>query len=208
MTHWIFDLDGTLSNPEIGITRCLNYSLEAHGYEAHPAHKLTQFIGPPLEQAFEALTGLADRSSLMSLVTKYRERYSDIGYAENQLYDGIKQQLQRLQACGLTMGVCTSKRADFAERILKHFGIRDYFQYVSGGDVGIRKGQQLAELLATNTIGQDALMIGDRYADIVAAKENGLRSLGVLWGFGDRKELESAGADGIITKVSELMPPN
>lgn len=204
MTHWIFDLDGTLSNPELGITRCLNYALDAHGFASHPAATLTQFIGPPLEQAFIALTGSRDESLVLSLVAKYRERYSDVGYAENQLYDGIPEQLAAIKNTGIAMGVCTSKRVDFAERILEHFGIREHFGYVSGGDVGIRKGQQLAALLSSKSIPQSALMIGDRYADVVAAKENSLQSLGVLWGFGSREELANAGANRIITVVTEL----
>lgn len=207
MTQWIFDLDGTLSNPALGITRCLNFALEHYGFEPHPFDALTQFIGPPLEKAFEALTGTSDANVILPLVAKYRERYSDVGYAENTLYDGIPQQLAILQSLGIDMGVCTSKRVDFAERILKHFGIRDYFRYVSGGDVGIRKGQQLAELLRTGTISPNAIMIGDRYADIEASKENGLKNFGVLWGFGSEQELNEAGADRIVKTVRELLPP-
>ena len=141
---------------------------------------------------------------LINIISKYRERYATLGYAENQIYPGILDALNALSTRGIRMGVCTSKRVDFAERILSMYGLLEFFSFVSGGDIGIMKHQQLAGLLEAGNIDRTAVMIGDREVDISSAKVHGLRTVGVLWGFGDRDELEQAGADVILSKTNEL----
>jgi len=201
----IFDLDGTLSDPSLGIERSLNHSLAAHGYPEIPAEQVATVIGPPLDEVFVRFSPEADQAVISSLVASYRERYVDVGYAENSIYPGVADTLQELSSAGVRMGVCTSKRKDIAEKILALFELSAHFHFVSGGDVGIKKREQLADLLQTTDIDHSAIMIGDRAVDIASAKHNGLRSAGVLWGFGDLDELESAGADVILKTTSELL---
>ena len=146
----------------------------------------------------------AEDQQVASLVAKYRERYADTGYAENSIYEGVPEALDALRARNLLLGVCTSKRGDFAERILEMFGIRNRFLFVSGGDIGIRKLQQLRALLSDALVNKSSLMIGDRAVDISAAQANGMSAVGVLWGYGSEHELREAGAMTLLKHVSEL----
>ncbi|OIQ90783.1 5'-nucleotidase [mine drainage metagenome] len=200
----IFDLDGTVSDPATGIGRSLNHALRHYGYPPIAEDEVSRYIGPPLDQTFLSLTGSTSREHIAALVSKYRERYAEIGYAENVLYSGVPEALQFLASSGIPIGLCTSKRADFAERILVLFGIRQHFHFVSGGDIGVEKKQQLAALLAGRVISEAAIMIGDRAVDIEAAKVNGLRSVGVLWGHGSPAELQAADPDALLAHPREL----
>jgi phosphoglycolate phosphatase len=201
----VFDLDGTISDPKDGIVRSFNFALSAHGFASQDEEELSSFIGPPLDSTFKTLTNSDDPDLISSLVAKYRERYSDVGYAENVLYDGIPEALEQLSSVpGITMGICTSKRADFAERILELFGLRHFFSFVSGGDVGIEKWQQLQELNEQGVISQGSLMIGDRYIDLSAAHKNKMRSAAVLWGYGSLDELTQHEPAHILSSPCEL----
>lgn len=200
----IFDLDGTLSDPSEGIGRSINFALSDLGFAPIPESAVSQHIGPPLDQAFRAITRTDSTEVISRLVSKYRERYADVGYAENVIYAGIPEALACLSDSCQALGVCTSKRVDFAEKILELFGLRHHFAFVSGGEIGIRKDQQLRLLLDTGTIGQASTMVGDRAVDISAAKANGLVSVGVLWGHGTLDELTDAGAGTILHSVSQL----
>jgi phosphoglycolate phosphatase len=200
----VFDLDGTISDPALGIVRSMNHALAAFGFDSLSATCVSNYIGPPIDDAFRALVPLAKGDLVMRLVAKFRERYSEVGYSENVLYPGISENLQYLVRNGIPLGVCTTKRVDFAERILKHFEIRDYFEFVSGGDVGIQKRQQLENLLTERVIGRAATMIGDRSVDIKAAHANGLFSVGVLWGHGTEAELLDAGAQRLLSCPSQI----
>ncbi len=142
---------------------------------------------------------------MRELVASYRERYSDVGYAKNAVYDGIPAMLDILRASGAVLGVCTSKLPIFAERILSHFGLRDHFSFVSGGDIGVHKWQQLATLRAQGCVDDDAVMVGDRAIDIDAAHRNNLHACGVSWGFGSLDELKSARPRYLCTKPSEIV---
>src|SRR5262245_36877959 len=112
----LFDLDGTLSDPLEGIARSLNYALDHFGYTPLAVDQVGPFVGPPLDQTFRTLTGLTAEAPVTELVPKYRERYAEIGYAENVLYPGVREALAHLHAAGMQMAVCTSKRRDFAEQ--------------------------------------------------------------------------------------------
>lgn len=199
-----FDLDGTISNPSSGIFRCINYALRSYGYSAALEEQVVAEIGPPLDETFSKFCPEASPEKIRSLIAKYRERYADVGYSENSVYTGVQEALTVLTSRGIRMGVCTSKRADFAEKILSMFGLIDHFSFIDGGDVGIKKQDQLAGLLASGQIDVSSVMIGDRNIDITSAKANGLRSVGVLWGFGGVSELSEAGANVIIKCPSEL----
>ncbi|GAB2905014.1 HAD family hydrolase [Uliginosibacterium flavum] len=202
----LFDLDGTLSDPLQGIGRSLNYALAHFGYPERELADLAPCIGPPLDQSLAQLTGTTSTEHIGELVAKYRERYGDIGYAENVVYDGIPQALAQLHASGIPLAVCTSKRADFAERILDLFGLREYFRFVSGGDVGIHKWQQIAGLVAQGTVTSASLMVGDRDVDIDAGQRNGLSAAGVLWGFGSHAELSAGQPRYLFKQPDELCP--
>ena len=188
---FILDLDGTVSDPTVGFARSINYALQQFGYGAVPNSVVSNYIGPPLDFTFRELTGTASASHVDELAARYRERYGEIGYAENVLYPGIAQELRQLSEIGIPLGICTSKRVDFAERILELFEPRHHFHFVSGGEIGISKEQQLQALLASGLVGPGSLMVGDRAIDIHAANANGLAGVGVLWGHGSREELEA-----------------
>lgn len=185
----LFDLDGTLSDPQLGIGRSINHALERHGFEPLPPDAVSRCIGPPLDESFRAITGRHDDSTIFALVAAYRERYGDIGYAENQLYPGIPEALQGLAEAGFPLGLCTSKRRDFACKILAMFKLDHLFRFVDGGEIGMHKWQQIAALREAGRVSDASLMVGDRAVDLVAAHRNGLSGAGVLWGHGSRDEL-------------------
>ena len=200
----IFDLDGTISDPSVGIGRSINYALAAFGYPEISEHEVARHIGPPLDEVFRQLAGSAAAETILGMVAKYRERYGEVGYAENAVYAGIPESLEYLASRGIRMAVCTSKRADFAERILAMFALRDYFPIVSGGDVGIRKVDQLRDLLERGDAGPDSTMVGDRAVDVIAARAQELSSVAVLWGHGSKEELLGAVPDRILESPLEL----
>src|ERR1043165_1098164 len=135
----LFDLDGTLSDPLVGIGRSINYALSHFGYPELPLSDLAVHVGPPLDQAFNSITGLSSALALDGLVAKYRERYGEIGYSENVLYPAIPDTLKALEGAGMMLAVCTSKRSDMAEKVLAHFGLRSYYRFVSGAEIGTEK---------------------------------------------------------------------
>jgi phosphoglycolate phosphatase len=186
----IFDLDGTLTDPLTGINRCMNYALSSHGHQPRSEQEIRPYIGPPLEIALSDLSGSKDEAHIMELVATYRERYGELGYRENVVYDGIYELLDTLQAQGFRMGVCTSKFEKYAIKVLEEFRLDKYFTFVSGsGAVGTAKSDQLRDLVESKTVLDSSLMIGDRYIDLTSAHKVGLRSAGVLWGYGSKEEL-------------------
>jgi phosphoglycolate phosphatase len=158
----IFDLDGTLSDPAVGIWRSINYALAAFDYPAVGELTVSQYIGPPLDVVFRRIVPMETDATMLGMAATYRERYGEVGYAENVVYAGIPDALASLASDGVPMGVCTSKRADVAERILALFDLRRYFDFVSGGDVGVGKDRQLRVLLEHGTADHGSVMIGDR----------------------------------------------
>ena len=201
----LFDLDGTLSDPLVGIGRSINYALAHFGYPEIPLSQLAVHVGPPLDQSFSSITGLRSSSGLDGLVAKYRERYGEIGYSENVLYPGIPEVLHSLASAGITLGVCTSKRVDFAEKILELFGLKSYFSFVCGGEIGTQKSQQIHDLLEKGAVTQSTVMVGDRAVDMSAAHRNGLHAAGVLWGYGSREELEAEQPRYLFSTPQEIL---
>ncbi len=197
----IFDLDGTLTEPKVGILRCFNHALRTHGYPTLGEDEISPFIGPPLDEGFRRLTG---QRNVMPLVDTYRERYAEVGYAENEVYPGVAEALEVLSRRGVVLGLCTSKRVDFAERILVHFELRRHFAFLSGGVLGIPKAAQLGGLLKEGLAGPGSTMIGDRAVDIQAGKTHGLRTVAVLWGHGSDAELRAEGPDLVLGTPVEL----
>ena len=201
----LFDLDGTISDPLDGIARSFNYALSFLGYDEMPTANFAQYIGPPLDESFKIITGINDETTINAFISKFRERYFDVGFSENELYPGIAESLNELSSQNVSMAICTSKRQDMAEKILNLFEIQGHFQFVSGGDVGIQKWQQIESLLNEGAIGHNAVMIGDRDIDLTAAHKNGIRSAGVLWGYGSREELEDQTPLCLFSKPSDIL---
>ena len=186
----LFDLDGTISDPITGIAKSINYALVAFGYNEVPEQKLAKFIGPPIDETFALLCRSDSKKLIVQMVDKYRERFSAVGYSENSLYPGVRKILTDLYENKVPMAICTSKRSDYAQKILKMFQIDSLFRFVNGGNIGIRKEEQIARMLSDGTISHNTIMIGDRSFDLAAAHTNGIASAGVLWGYGSREELE------------------
>ena len=201
----IFDLDGTLSNPAEGFVRSINYALRQHGLAERDEEDLNLLIGPPLDEAFRAVIDMPETQDVSGLVYSYRERYSAVGYTENVLYEGIPDALSGFKGRGMSLGVCTSKRTDFAELILEKFGIRSAFEFVRRADIGIPKRQQLADLLSEGLVSARSVMIGDRAVDITAARANSIRTAGVLYGYGSTSEISDAMPDWIIDVPASLV---
>lgn len=203
----IFDLDGTISDPKEGITKSINYALKQNGFETFAQDDLEFCIGPPLDQSFQILVNNDDPGLLTRLIEAYRDRYADKGYRENILYPGIKKTLAQLYSNPeITLGLCTSKRIDFAEQILSMFGLLDWFEFLSGGEIGMNKGRQLAALLKDGTISKkNAIMIGDTRFDLIAANENSLLSAGVLWGYGPVEELSALNPQYMFKAPEQLL---
>ena len=175
-----FDWDGTLFDSTGLIARCIQRAAVDIGLPEPEFERAKYVIGLGLRDALEhVVPGLAP------------ERYGDLGYAENTLYDGVPEALAALVAGGATLGLCTSKRVDFAERILRLFGLRGHFSLLSGGAIGLPKWRQLGALRAAGQVPDGALMIGDRAVDLIAAHRNGLGGGAVTWGHGSRQELEA-----------------
>lgn len=200
----IFDLDGTISNPLEGIWGSINFALESFDYGTITREEVAQHIGPPLDETFVSITGSSDEEMVSGLVNRYRERFSQVGYRQNELYEGISEALASLAERNVLMGICTSKRTDFAEKIITMFQLDEYFSFVSGGDIGVKKAHQIKDLLREKHIDHSAIMIGDRAVDILSARQNNIQSAGVLWGFGSREELAKQQPKYLLNKPEEL----
>ncbi len=207
--YLLFDLDGTLTDPGEGITNCVGYALRQFGVEPTSREELYPYIGPPLVPSFMRFHGLSEQQAQRALVY-YRERFSVKGMYENVPYPGINTFLQTLRDEGFRLMIATSKPEEFTVQILAHFGLDIYFDFVGGNTLQESrptKADVIRYVMAENPgiTRENALMIGDRHHDIDGAKACGLRSVGVLYGYGDRQELETAGADAIATDLSELL---
>jgi len=206
--HLIFDLDGTLTDPREGITRSYAHALEVLGYAAPKLSDLTRFIGPPAREVLAELLGTQDSARIEQAMALYRERFGEVGLFENEPYAGMNELLTGLALRGHTLWVCTSKPTVYARRIAEHFGFTRSLRAVYGCELdGTRadKAELLAYLLEREEIpAANAVMIGDRLHDIRAARMCGVRSIGVLYGFGSREELAHAGADQLCATVAEL----
>lgn len=209
--YLLFDLDGTLTDPKVGITTCVQYALASFGIEEPDLDRLEPFIGPPLKDSFMEFYNMDETDAQMA-VDKYRERFRDTGIFENQIYAGVPQMLRALQAKGMHLAVASSKPTVFVERILEHFGIEKYFQVVVGSELDgtrVEKDQvveeALRQLFKGKPVEKDKVyMIGDRRFDAEGARAQGVESVGVTYGYGSMEELKEAKADYIVRSVAEL----
>ena len=204
----LFDLDGTLTDPEEGITRSVAYALERFGIEVMDLHTLTPFIGPPLKDSFMRFYGFSDEEALRA-VALYRERFSVTGIFENRPYEGMAALLRSLRAEGLRLAVASSKPEIYVKQILEHFDLAAPFAAVCGSELDgrrVKKAEVVACALETLGVAPSpaVVMVGDREHDVAGAKANGLRCVGALYGFGSREELCAAGADFLAESVEDL----
>ncbi|MCR4580234.1 MAG: HAD family hydrolase [Treponema sp.] len=206
--YLFFDLDGTLTDPALGITNSYKYALNYFGIEIPSYEKLCSFIGPPLVETFKNQFGFSDEKVIEG-VKKYREYFAQKGLLENAVYPGIPELLQGLKEAGKKLVVATSKPEEYSVRIIEHFGLSKYFENVCGSNMDetrSKKDEVIAYALERNHISDKSkiLMIGDRKHDILGAKKVGLKSCGVLFGYGSREEHEEAGADFNAENLEEL----
>ncbi len=203
----LFDLDGTLTDPVIGITNSVMYALEKFGIKVNDRRELYCFIGPPLTDSFERYYGLSKEDSLDAL-KYYREYFSVTGLYENEIYSGTVKMLETLKSEGKRLILATSKPEKYAIEILKHFKIYGYFDFIAGATMDEKrnkKGDVIAWAVKNADIDiKTAVMVGDRNQDINGAKENGIDSIGVLYGYGDVDELTGAGATHIAADTEEV----
>ena len=196
----LFDLDGTLTNSQLGITTCVAYALESFGIHTENPEELRKFIGPPLKESFVKYYNMTDGEGDRA-VEKYRERFATVGLYENEVYAGIPELLQKLKAQGKTLLVATSKPTVYSDKILEHFGLKEYFSYIAGSELDgtrVNKAEVIQYALEQMKITESEKIV------MIGAGICGVDSIGVLYGFGEREELENHGATYIAETVSDL----
>ena len=204
----LFDLDGTLTDPALGITGGVAHALDYFGDKYESRKQLEEFIGPPLREHFMEFCGV-DREKGEEYVAKYREYYAVTGIYENKVYDGIEDLLIALKQAGKKIVLATSKPEKFALIILEHFGLKKYFDFIAGAlmsNTRTKKDEVIAYALE-NSGNYDlakTIMVGDRMHDVIGARQFDIDTVGVTFGYGSRQELEEAGAKIIVDTVEEL----
>lgn len=204
----LFDLDGTLTDPALGITNSVIYALKHFGIAVQDRTELYKFIGPPLMDSFAGFYGF-DNEKCKEATAYYREHYREKGIFENMVYEGMEAMLKRLKTAGIRLAVATSKPEPFAVQIIEHFHLDAFFSYVAGStleETRTDKAEVIAYTLQTLGVTErdSVLMVGDREYDIIGAKKCELDSMGVLYGYGSKEELKKAGADYIVERVSDV----
>jgi len=207
LSNVFFDLDGTLTDSQEGITKCLQYSLEKLGQPCLDVEELKRFIGPPLRSIFEKLLGPGD-SLVEKAVGIYRERFSDIGLFENRVYPGVPEMLNALHRNSIRLAVVTTKPGVYAERIIAHFFHDKLFEGVFGAgpdgrfDSKIELVEFVLDYLKMSP--GATLMVGDRKEDIMAEKSNGTKTLGVTYGYGSQQEIADSAHDFICNSPTGI----
>ena len=208
----LLDLDGTLTDSAPGIINCIRYALDDVGIPCPDDAAMRSHLGPPLSVTFSEHFGM-DADATDRAIAKYRERFHDVGMFENSVYDGIPELLDWLDESTATVAVSTSKPTPSATRILEHFGLDGHFAFIGGAELhGPRQhkadviAHTLEELAAASrfTPGDSVVMIGDREHDIRGARAHAIPGIGVLWGYGDERELVSAGAVAVAEDPARL----
>ena len=200
----LFDLDGTLTDPQEGICKSINHALGYYGMEK-PLKELTKYIGPPLLNSFAELVG---EENAKDAVAKYRERFSVVGLYENEIYPNVKDTLSLLKEKGYTLCTASSKPQIYVEKILQHFDIAQYFTVIGGSTLdGKICEKEDVIMLVLNQLGadrQDVVMVGDTRFDLIGAEKIGLDAIGVTYGFASREELCNYPHIALIDDISEI----
>jgi len=207
-THILFDLDGTLTNPRLGIGNSLKYALRQMQIDGYSDEILDKFIGPPLQHGFKTLFGLNERNTELA-VEHFRTYFGDRGMYENEPYQGIQELLEELHLSGKRVYIVTSKLEKFAKIIMQHFGFDKYLDDLQGAEATGEhsgKGQLIAQLMERNRIpaSSSVVMIGDTHYDLAGANENNIASIAVAYGFGSLETITSHNPDYIVETVEEL----
>lgn len=204
----LFDLDGTLTDPKVGIVNSVKYALKKLGKEESSDERITNTIGSPLKNIFKDLYNLNDEDIKIA-INMYREYFSTQGMLENEVYPGMKDLLNDLYKANKKLIVATLKPTVYTVEILKNFKLDEYFYFISGTDLeaeNISKTRVIMKSL--EELGDEAekeiVMIGDRNHDMIGAKSNNIDSIGVLYGYGTEDELKSEGAKYIVNSIDEL----
>ena len=204
----LFDLDGTLTDPKIGITTCIQYALHQLDYESPETEQLLWCIGPPLTVSFAKLLQTNDKALIDRAITLYRDRFATVGLFENALYPQIPETLKSIRAAGYQTYIATSKPHVFAKRIIEHFDLSSLFDGIYGSELdGTRsdKAELIQHILLTeNLIPAKTVMVGDRSHDAIGAKKNQLLAIGVTYGYGTEEELKLHGVDLIANSPEEI----
>jgi phosphoglycolate phosphatase len=207
--HLFLDLDGTVTDSREGIVRCIAHALATLDRPGPADDALARLIGAPLARVFETLLGTTDARLVARAIGAYRERFSAVGILENRVYPEVPAALATLTRRGASLHLVTAKPAVFARRILDHFELSPYFRRVVGPELDetrCDKTSLVRRALETERLGpDDATVIGDRGDDILGARANGVRAIGVTWGYGSRDELEAAGAEHIVGSAHALL---
>lgn len=197
-----FDLDGTLADSSLGIVQSMQYALTSLGRRNHSQHELERFIGSPLMDVFAQLLETKTQQLPLKALQLYRDRYSRKGLFESKVYTGVPEMLTAIKCGGVPLFVVTAKPTVFAEQVIRHLGLESHFERIFGSELdGTRsiKTELIRHVLNQEQLKpQESVMVGDRHHDITGAKANGLRSVGVLWGYGSGKELRASEADMIV----------
>lgn len=206
----LFDLDGTLTDSAPGIIRCVQYALEKCGKGSWDAADLFRFIGPPLTESFQKFCGMTAAEADTGL-EYYRERFARVGMYENSVYDGVPELLQTLRQANKTLAVATSKPQLYAEKILEHFGLADYFVTIAGpgfnGELPTKADvitEVLRRLDVAGSAKASAVMLGDREHDAIGAQQNGIEVLGAGYGYSAPGELAAAGVSKIAAQPTDF----
>ena len=204
----LFDLDGTLTDSQVGITKAVDHALRFFGIQTEDLDELKKFIGPPLRDSFRGYCNFTE-AEIEEAINKFREYFSETGIYENRLYDGAIEVLSRLKTEGVQMVIATAKLTAYAERIAEYFRMNQYFDLIVGSELDgsrSRKGDVINYVLSTidPTRRKSAVMIGDSKHDMLGGQETGIDTIGVTWGYGSRSELEEAKAMRIVDSFSEL----
>jgi phosphoglycolate phosphatase len=199
-----FDLDGTISDPIVGISTSINYALEKMGFPTKVPSALGAYIGPPLQETFADLMGKNDDELIGSAITFFRERYFNIGYRENVLYPGMRGVLEQLNIDGHMLYIATSKKLEIAKAVAEYFDITKYFEDILGCGLKRKKSELLSEIKQIDA-NKNLVMVGDRLHDMKAGKECQYYCIGVLWGYGSKDELIGSGADMVCESPDEIV---
>lgn len=206
---YLLDLDGTLTDSAKGIINSIVYAFDKMGEKVPDMKTMNKFIGPPLNESFPMLCGFSEEKTKVA-VDFYRERYSVIGLFENELYDDTKYFLEKLKENGKKIALATSKPEEFAIRIIKKLGIKEYFDVAVGSDTAgkyAKKWQVIDKALSDLKVTDKnrVIMIGDRRYDVEGAHKCGVKCIGVLHGYGSREEFEKARADFIEDNLTAII---
>lgn len=204
----LFDLDGTLTDPMLGITKSVQYALNKFGIEIEDLNQLCKFIGPPLKDSFMEFYNFTEEDASKA-ITYFREYFSTKGLYENEVFDNIEDMLISLKEQNKSLIIATSKPTVFAEKILEHFNLKKYFDFISGSNLDntrTKKADVIKYALEENGLTDisEIIMIGDREHDVIGAKSLGIECIGILHGYGSYDELSNSGAEYIVKDVNEL----